>query len=261
MPVTELIPLLNITVVPLTPLVINGPFVVNWPFVVSGPLDVIVPLITTFPLTVTFPATPKSPLIVSPAASTYFVSAFAVITYRLSKSTVDVVSTCPNVSNVCPFTTFPLFNTTSDTDDVSICPIVIVPAPFVIPIPTPAFNVAIVGVPLPSPINNCPFCNTAVDKIWPVPPPTNIPPSVNDVLPVPPFGTVINPAKLPKFTLTLYSPDPSPTKYFATTLPLATDSSNVLPTNNRPGVYTAGDPFTLPRFRTQKSAFPLLSSA
>ena len=75
------------------------------------------------------------------------------------------------------------------------------------------------------------------------------------------LGTAINPVKLPKFTLTLNRPDPSPTKYFATTLPLATASSNVFPTNNRPDVYTDGAPFTLPLFRTQKSAFPLLSSA
>ena len=143
-----------------------------------------------------------------------------------------MVSTWPFVSNVILVTTFPSLKFTSVTDDVSVCPIVIVPAPFVIVTPFAAFSVAILGAPLPSPINNSPLFNTAVDVSALVPFPTTIPPATNVAAPVPPAATDNWPPKLLK--LNPVNPLPSPTKYLAVTVPDGIASLYVVPTNNFP---------------------------
>ena len=67
--------------------------------------------------------------------------------------------------------------------------IVMLPAPLVMSIPSPALNVATVGSPLLSPIKSSPLPSTADAVIAPVPDPNKIPPSVSVVAPVPPFPT------------------------------------------------------------------------
>ena len=70
------------------------------------------------------------------------------------------------------------------------------PAPFVIVIPVPPVNDANTGSAPVVPTNNCPSVGCAVAVIAPTPDPNNIPPSVNDVAPVPPLATMSVPAKV-----------------------------------------------------------------